>query len=278
MWFQCGPGSWRYLFVSQNEVDTARKSNTLESRELLAATVHPDTGLTIPLPFRMCAHVPVNSVLLLGMLSARSPLATGAWQSVNQLFNAAQFYANRNASNEVSDARLGASLMGSIISAVVVSSGLQVMAGRWGLTGRGAALAIPFLGAAAAKPLQIGLLRGDEYMNGVDVYDENGVARGKSKIAGMQGVLTTIVTRVLYLAPMLWMPWVQNLVVQRVALLKNNRAAQTSFYLFHAAFNSALVTPACIALFEQRAQIPAKYLEKEFQGQGVEIYFYNKGL
>ena len=278
MWYQCGPGSWKYLFVTPSEIQAAQqKSLSPSSRELLAAITHPDTGNVIPLPFRMCAHVPVNSILLLGMLTARSPLLTGVWQSLNQLFNAAQFYANRNASNDVSDARLGASLVGSLFSAVLVSSGLQVLTGKWGMSGRGAAMAIPFLGAAAAKPLQIGLLRGDEYTTGVDVFDENGVCRGKSVIAGREGVLATIFTRVLYLAPMLWIPFCQSWLEARVSILQRNKAARVLSYLSHTALNTALVTPACIAIFDQRATIAAESLEKQFQSKGG-VYYYNKGL
>lgn len=280
MWHSCGPGSWRYLFTTQQDIERARKdpSNNLASRQLLAAVLHPDTLEPIPLPFRMCAHVPVNSFLLLAMLTSSTPLTVACSQAANQLFNACQFYANRNASNPVSDERLAASLVGSLGSAVAVGSGLQWAAGRYGLHSSKWALVIPFLGASAAKPLQIGLMRGDEFTVGVDVFDGAGVCHGKSRVAGERGVVTTIATRVLYLAPMLWMPFAQQALEGRVPLLRTNSYARLASYLLHAGANSALVTPACIALFDQRASIKAGDLEESFQGRGVETYYFNKGL
>ena len=107
MWYLCGPGSWSSLLASDADVRAAGRTvaaadapggaaggtsaaEVLRARRLLAAVVHPDTHEPIALPLRMAAHVPVNALLLVGMLSARSVLATGAWQAVNQGFNGAQ--------------------------------------------------------------------------------------------------------------------------------------------------------------------------------------------
>lgn len=294
MWYLCGPGSWPFLFAGPAEVAAARAavasgacaaSGDPRPARLLAATLHPDTGAPIPLPFRMAAHVPVNSFLLLGMLTARSPLATGAWQAANQVFNAAQFYSNRNATNSVPDGQLALSLAGSLASSVAVASGLRVLCLRGGGGATGAlGLATPFLGAAAGKPLQIGCMRADELAQGVEVHDALGAPCGRSPTAGRLGVALTIATRTLYLAPMLWMPYAQAWLVRSVPLLARSRPAATAAYLLHAAFNSAIITPACIALFEQRTSVPAAALEPEFQGRvdargrAVEAYTFNKGL
>lgn len=110
MLHMCGPPSWRFMFVSPGDIAAARAAvasahsfsstpaspeQLLASQRLLAAVTHPDTGELIPPPFRMASHVPVNTVLLVGMLAARSPTFTALWQLFNQSFNAAQFYANR---------------------------------------------------------------------------------------------------------------------------------------------------------------------------------------
>ena len=287
MWYLCGPGSWPFLFSGASELSAARAAaacGDARSARLLAATLHPDPGAPIPLPFRMAAHVPVNSFLLLGMLTARSPLATGAWQAANQLFNAAQFYSNRNATNAVPDAQLALSLAGSLVSSVAVASGLRVACLRAGAATGALGLATPFLGAAAGKPLQIGCMRADELTQGVEVHDALGAPCGRSPAAGRLGVALTIATRTLYLAPMLWMPYAQAWLVRSVPLLARSRPAATAAYLLHAAFNSAIVTPACIALFEQRTSVPAAALEPEFQGRvdargrAVERFTFNKGL
>lgn len=105
MMYVCGPPSWASLFATSADLDAAARvlerpeaaspHAVVAARRLRSAVLHPDSLQPIPLPFRMAAHVPVNTALLLGMLTATSPLGTGAWQFANATFNALQFYANR---------------------------------------------------------------------------------------------------------------------------------------------------------------------------------------
>lgn len=306
----CGPHSWPSLFATRRELDNAQAvvktaaagfpvshQILVDAQYLTKAARHPDTGEIILLPFRMCAHVPVNACLLVGMLASKSVFWTGAWQCANQCFNAAQFYANRNASNTVTDATLLASFSGAVVSSVVVGSGLRSLfikaeaatsslsksswRSRAAVAG---SLAVPFLAAAAGKPLQIGLMRQDEWRDGVQVTDHNGDEHGRSIAAGQAAVSMTIATRTLYLAPMLWMPVVQGWIERAVPLLQRNRAAWLAVYTLHTAVNSAFVTPMCIALFDQRASLPATALESGFQhlkdrdGRQIQRFYFNKGL
>ena len=112
-------------------------------------------------------------------------------------------------------------------------------------------LGVPFLAAAAGKPLgQIGLTRHDEWLgSGVEVFTADGQAQGRSVAAGRAAVAVTILTRTVYLAPMLWLPVMQS------------------------AANSAFVTPLCVALFDQRASLPAAALEPRFHGASGPLYF-----
>jgi sideroflexin-5 len=313
----CGPPSWPSLFASAAELEAAHALVTSSSspstppivdpsllaraRYLERASRHPDTGEVIPLPFRMAAHVPVNAVLLVGMLSSRSVAGTAAWQALNQSFNALQFYANRNATNPVPVETVAVSFSAAVVSAVAVGAGLRrlelsrtaAVAAAAASTASPAAaplwlralsISVPFLGAAAAKPLQIGLMRRDELESGVEVVDAEGRARGRSVVAGRTAVGTTVITRITYLAPMLWMPVVQGGLERLLPVLRTNRALGVLSYTAHAAVNSAFVTPLCIALFDQRASLPAEALEADFhglrdsRGGEVERLFFNKGL
>jgi hypothetical protein len=307
----CGPPSWPSLLATTAElraakalVDASRSPGkeregvdalALRRAEyLVRASYHPDTNEIIPLPFRMAAHVPANSVLLVGMLLPRTVFFTGLWQGLNQSFNAAQFYANRNASNHVSDTTVAVSFSAAVVSSVAVGAGLRHLllraearaqaAGRPSTLVRNLALAVPFLGAAAGKPLQIGLMRRDEIEQGVEVFDGYGRSHGRSVAAGRAAVGMTIATRVIYLAPMLWMPFVQTALERAVPILRTNRVLGIASYTIHAALNSAFATPLCIALFDQRASLPVASLEERFKGEAggdgkaLERVFFNKGL
>ena len=301
----CGPPSWPSLLVPDAEIAAAHAAlraaalpgaaplepaAAARARYLSRAAVHPDTGELVPWPFRMAAHVPANAVLLVGMLSARSVWATAAWQFANQSFNALQFYANRNASAQTpaADATLAAAFAGAVASSVGVGVALrraalraEAAAATPAAVRRAAALSlsVPFLAAAAGKPLQIGIMRHDEFSgSGVELTDAEGRPVGRSTTAGAAAVAATVATRVVYLSPMLWMPPLQAALERRVALLRSSRAAAIAAYTLHAAATSAFVTPLCIALFDQRASLPASALEPRFANLGDQRLFFNKGL
>jgi len=303
----CGPYSWPSLWASTAELDEARAlvaraaadraavhpATLLASRRLLAAVLHPDTGQPIALPFRMAAHVPVNALLLAGMVSARSPAATAAWQAINATFNAAQFFANRNRSNTVRPEHVAASYVGAMVSSVGVAFALRrhfiraAQAAAHLHTRRAAylgAAAVPYLAAVAGKPLQIGCMRADELSHGVTVFDADGLARGNSAVAGRSAVGQTILSRVVYLAPMLWLPLLQDAVEATVPVVARSALLRGASIVALAAASSAVVTPACMALYEQRACLPVSALEPALRGlttaagQPVTHLYFNKGL
>jgi hypothetical protein len=107
----------------------------------------------------------------------------------------------------------------------------------------------------AAKPLQIGLLRADELSSGVIVRDEDGAPRGRSVRAGRYAVATTVATRVVYLAPMLFLPYMH---ADAAAALP--RVSSIAIYAGLAAASSAVFTPAALALFSHEASLPAAAL------------------
>jgi hypothetical protein len=230
----------------------------------------------IPLPFRMAAHVPANALLLVAMLSASSPLTTALAQAINQTFNAAQFLANGSSgSGSVPVETVVLAYAGAVLSSAGVAAGLQYAARRPGFPAA-LASAVPFLGAAAGKPLQIGCMRSGELTGGVIVTTEDGARVGVSRTAGGRAVGLTLATRVLYLAPLLYLPYAQAALERAVPLLQRSRPAALASYVLHSALHSAVVTPACIALFEQRSCIAGVDLEPEFAG--YERLFFNKGL
>ena len=57
---------------------------------MVDSTLHPDTGLPVPLPFRMSAFVPTNLIIIAGMLMPNPSLKSVIfWQWANQSLNGA---------------------------------------------------------------------------------------------------------------------------------------------------------------------------------------------
>ena len=303
MWDSCGPGSWNTLFVTRSEIERCRRvvadsTNSQAAQGDTAAlawahkvvrnTVHPDTNEVIPWPFRMSAHVPCNTALLVAMLGAASPMAHAAAQTANQGFNAFQFYFNRNASNDVSVHRLAAAtalaVSGAVVSVLCLDRWLARLptSSRWASAGR---LLLPFVGAAAAKPFQIAVMRSDELVTGVGLRDEAGRPLGvQSKAAGTRAVALTIATRVLYLVqPMLMPPLVMAAIARSSFGQRRSRVALAAMNVAIIAMSSSVMTPACIALFDQRACLLVTALEPGVAASLPPDYrdgyvYFNKGL
>ena len=298
----CGPPSWRYLFVSKIDVDAAKlllsaastgsdDGERLRASRLVTAVCHPDTGIPIAAPLRMAAHVPVNTLLLLAMLGAQSPATVALSQAANAAFNLLQFSANRNASNILSPGELVGSFGLAAAASVAVGYSLRSAVDRAALAATASPRfvfigrsAVPFLAAAAGKPPQIGILRNDEWRAGVAVFDADGECRGRSVIAGRTAVAQTIACRVVYLAPMLWLPFLRGAMESYWPVLARSRAAGSMAFAGVVAAHSAFVTPAAMAVWDASARLPVEALEsslrglRDSRGAAVTELYFNKGL
>ena len=122
------------------------------------------------------------------------------------------------------------------------------------------------------------MLRADEWREGVIVRDAAGEPRGRSAAAGRFAVAATVATRIVYLLPMLVLPY-----AHRAAVAALPRAPPLALYAALSAAASATATPAAMALFDQQAALPSSELEGELRtlrgedGQPI-LLFFNKGL
>jgi hypothetical protein len=100
MLLACDP---RLLFYSDEEVQQASKllqdasqyrhdrtmDRTLwEAKRMMEAALHPDTGETIPRPFRMSGFVPYNGPICVSMIASTSTMPLLFWSWINQSQNA----------------------------------------------------------------------------------------------------------------------------------------------------------------------------------------------
>ena len=309
-WFSCGPGSWDTLLVSSAEIQRCKILLESASRKtaddkhgakdlawanhVKQCTLHPDTNEPIPFPFRMSAHVPMNTVLLVGMLSAVTRNQHFLWQTLNQTFNAFQFYSNRNKSNHVSTETLAvatiAAVGGATASVFVMDNWLKKLRARNKSTLM-LSILMPLVCAGAAKPFQISIMRADELRSGVHVYNKDqDVCFGRSVVAGQTAVALTIFTRVLYLVqPMVFPPLLYH-VLSKKKLFQTPRGsvALNALNVIFIGLCSAVATPMCIALFDQQSSISLGYLEDDVQAKARKFYgeddnegarlYFNKGL
>ncbi|EFC43915.1 predicted protein [Naegleria gruberi] len=257
-----------------------------QAMKLKQSSIHPDTKEPIFPAFRMSAFVPMNLLIVSGMLSARSIPSTIFWQTVNQTCNVCVNYANRNASNEVSNATLFKNYIVAVTSSVGTAIGLNewVKRSTFQPVLKSTLLSIvPFTAVAVANVLNIGMMRREEMTQGITVWDQDGTVYGKSAVAGRMGVAQTITSRILLIAPsMIVQPILMNSLEAR-GILKSAMSKQLTNLAMLTVF-IGLFLPLGIGIYPQISPVSATELEPQFhnitntKGEKVNTFYFNKGL
>lgn len=277
------------------------------AKKLCDSTLHPDTGTPVFLPFRMSCFVFSNLVVTAGMLQPHmSTRATLAWQVANQTLNVLINTSNANKSSPLTSRQLA----GSFALAVGASCGVAVGLGRAVAAMKGApgvklvlARLVPFAAVATAGVLNVGLMRGGEIQNGIDVYRAKSKAKppgaeeekeeaagpekekekeslGKSRKAAVTAVGETAVSRVLNATPIMVIPPLVLVRLQRTAWLRARPGLALPINVGLIFATSIFALPLALGAFPQRQAAKATSLEKEFWGRGGEddMVEFNRGI
>lgn len=140
-------------------------------------------------------------------------------------------------------------------------------------------------------------MRGEEMRTGIDVYpvlseaDKQRLAAegkaesdvpslGKSKKAATLAVAETALSRVLNSSPIMVIPPLILVRLQRTEWLKKNPRYTTPVNLGLILATSYVVLPLALAAFPQRQKVRAETLEEEFHGKGGEsgLVVFNRGI
>ncbi|XP_059486018.1 sideroflexin-2 [Neocloeon triangulifer] len=258
------------------------------ARKLYESAFHPDTGDKQNVFGRMSFQVPGGMAITGFMLQFyRTVPAVVFWQWVNQSFNALVNYTNRNAKSQLSTTQLGIAYVSATTSALVTAIGFRSF-----LEKRAGTLLqryVPFAAVAAANCVNIPLMRQNELVDGVDVFDENGNLVGQSRIAAAKGISQVVFSRIAMAAPgMTILPIVMQKLetynwMQRIRVL--HAPLQV---LMVGCFLTFMVPTAC-ALFPQRCSLSMSMIERfesdsykkmleKCNGQAPRVVFFNKGL
>ncbi|BFZ07169.1 hypothetical protein BsWGS_10208 [Bradybaena similaris] len=255
-----------------------------KAQKIKQAIIHPDTGETVFMPFRMSGFVPFGSFIVVGLLQPNPSLKQIVfWQWLNQSHNACVNYANRNATKPTPVKRFVLGYVGAVTAAVSIAVGLSVVIKRANRFGDKTKLLIqrfvPFPAIATANTCNVLLMRNSELYEGIEVVDKNGQVVGTSKVAARKALAETALTRMFLPAPILLIPPViMSFVEKRRFLMRNPR--------LHLPINAVVCTltfgcalPVSIALFPQYSEIGRDNLEPDIQAATSEhVLYYNKGL
>jgi len=264
-----------------------------QAKKVVDATLHPDTGEPVFLPFRMSAFVLTNLVVTAGMLTpGMGTVGTVGWQIINQSVNVGINSANANKSSPLSTETLIKSYLYAVSASVSVAIGLKaavpklkVSAGTRTILTR----LVPFAAVATAGALNVFLMRGEEIKQGIDVYPaqseeekENGSAAslGKSKKVAFLAVGETAISRVINSTPVMAIPPLILVKLQDSDWLKARPRMVLPVNIGLIFATSIFALPLALAIFPQRQTIAADKLEDEFHGKGGKdgLVEFNRGI
>ncbi|KAI1393618.1 Tricarboxylate/iron carrier [Hypoxylon trugodes] len=273
-----------------------------KAKKIVDSTLHPDTGEPVLLPFRMSCFALSNLVVTVGMLTpGLKTTGTVLWQITNQSLNVAINYANANKSTPLSYSKITQSYFLAVGASCSVAIGLNSLVPRLKRFSPSTKLIlgrlVPFAAVASAGVLNVFLMRGEEIRTGIDVFPvlseadktklaEEGKAEssvpslGKSKKAATLAVGETALSRVFNCTPIMVVPPLLLVRLQRTKWLKKNPRFTMPVNLGLILGMSYLALPFALAAFPQRQRISAESLEEEFHGRGGErgLVVFNRGI
>ncbi|CCX05731.1 Tricarboxylate/iron carrier [Pyronema domesticum] len=310
----CDP---RMMFTTSSQLATSRdllsayKHNQIpamtselwKAKKICDATLHPDTGLPVFMPLRMSAFIFSNLIVTAGMLQPNlTTRGVIGWQVANQTLNVCINSANANKSSPLSISQMATSFVLAVSASCGVAVGLgKVVANlkvaevkdgkviRKGISpGMKMVLGrlVPFAAVCTAGIVNVGLMRGGEIAAGIDVFpkksrdDEEVKSLGKSRTAAIIAVGETAVSRVLNATPIMVIPPLVLLRLQRSQWMKARPGLAIPVNIALIFTTSVFALPLALGAFPQRQAVATESLEKEFHGRGGAggLVEFNRGI
>merc|ERR1712137_42628 len=246
------------------------------ARRVVESVVHPVTGEPIPSIFRFGAYAPMNVFIVSMMLlpsTINSVPRTIFMHWFNQSYNCAVNFANRAGDASEESAQSTTTLLQGYAAAVSVS--LSIALGATWISRKSMHMGpristliratLPFPAVVVAGCANIGLMRRNELIDGVPVFERDGTIRGESVVAGKTGLLKCCSARFLWNVPGMIFPgvvlgWLNS----KPAWLRANRVTRVATEIAIVTLGLWAGVPPALAIFPQIDKIPVSKLEEQF--------------
>lgn len=280
----------RNIWDYRNGVAPKMTAEMWRLKKILDSMLHPDTGETVFLPFRMSSCVLSNLVVTAGMLTPGLGTAgTLFWQVANQSLNVAINILNANKSHPLTTAQIATNYTMAVTASCTVALGLNSVVPRLKnilpATRTILSRLVPFAAVVSAGIANVFLMRSEELKKGISVYASDGRDLGSSQKAAWHAVGETAASRVINATPIMVVPPLILVRLQKSRLLRGKlKLAETAVNIGLIFATSLVALPFALAVFPQRRTISVSALEDRFQGlkdsNGEEIKHveFNRGI
>ncbi|PUU77826.1 Tricarboxylate/iron carrier [Tuber borchii] len=273
----------------RGEISPQMTPELWHAKKVVDATLHPDTGMPVFLPFRMSCFVFSNLIVTAGMLTPNlTTRGVLCWQIANQTLNVLINTSNANKSSPLSNGQLATSFflavgascgvavgLGRVVQKVSFKPNAKMILGRL----------VPFAAVATAGVMNVCLMRGGEIKKGIDVYPtsddgEKKESLGKSQRAAMFAVGETAVSRVLNATPIMVIPPLLLVRLTATEWLKSRPKLVMPINCGLIFVTSIFALPLALGAFPQRQAVKADSLEPYFWGKGgkEDLVEFNRGI
>ena len=258
----------------------------------LSSVIHPDTNKPIFPLFRFSAFSVTNMpICILLLYPGGVPLQVFA-QFVNQSYNVAVNYSNRNASNPISNNKLFISYLAAVSTSCGIAFSLRKIIGNMSIQFQKSVFArsvVPYTAIVLSSCLNLYFIRYNEISEGIELsikkYNDNNEYEyeyiGKSKKAGHIALIKCCIARAVWSVPPLFFPPMFMKIFTNMAWF-NKLGLYNRLSIEACVIGGILMTtlPPSLALFPQIDSIQAKYLENQFKHNYSDDtrFYFNKGL
>lgn len=281
--------SKRLIWDYRNGVIPSMSPELWRAKKVLDSSIHPDTGETVFLPFRMSCCVLSNLVVTAGMLTpGLGAMGTVFWQIANQSLNVAINTANANKSHPMTTKQLVTNYFLAVGASCSVALGLNSIVPKLKNINPSTKVIlsrlVPFAAVVSAGIANVFLMRSEEIKKGISVFDEDGNVVGKSKRAAVQAVSETAASRVINATPIMVLPSLALLQLQKSILKNKSVPIVTAANLGLIFFTSIVALPFALAVFPQKTVVSAAFLGDEFKnlkdknGNEIKTVWFNRGI
>ncbi|KAG7806141.1 hypothetical protein KL921_005118 [Ogataea angusta] len=279
----------RLVWDYKNGVIPQMTPELWRAKRILDSSIHPDTGETVLLPFRMSSCVLSNLVVTAGMLTpGLGNAGTLFWQIANQSLNVAINTANANKSHPLTTKQLVTNYCLAVGASCGVALGLNSIVPRLKNVSANTRLIlgrlVPFAAVVSAGIVNVFLMRSEEIKKGISVFDKDGNELGTSKRAAVQAVGETAASRVINATPIMVIPPLLLVRMQKTILKGKGPAIQNLANIGLITATSFLVLPFALAVFPQRREVSVSQLEDKFHGlknkngEDIATVQFNRGI
>mmetsp|Transcript_32160 Transcript_32160/g.55537 ORF Transcript_32160/g.55537 Transcript_32160/m.55537 type:complete len:322 (-) Transcript_32160:32-997(-) len=293
-------GRWRYfidminpasLFSSSHKISSAKEllqkyeANSLppgttdrelwDAKWLTSSVFHPDTGETIFAPFRLASFAPANIPIMVGILLTKKTFFNIVfWQATNQSYNFGFNYCNRNASNDFSKGQMLTSYVAAVASSVAVALSLDKLIVKHTSGSLLMRTVGPATALAIAGCVNLWIMRYNEVMTGIEVYDGEGNKVGRSKVAAWDGLGKTTAIRFGLQYPGAFTPVLITMALSSLKMYPAALGPKVAVDCIVMGLSVMAVIPLCQAAFPQI--VYKEELEKGLMSSSG--FYYNRGV